>query len=124
MQLISPRWVQHTPTFLVTYLLSSGLPAAARKLPNTTPVNPFLDPKDDPNNPLGYIASNTLTGVALSVYNQFVIHLQTSMPNGRKGLVLAVALMQTFNLLKWGARWMVCMTIGAYSMIQTTLLPL
>ncbi|KAF8261380.1 RTA1 like protein-domain-containing protein, partial [Lactarius quietus] len=54
------------------------------------------DPKDDPNNQLGYIASNTLTGVAFS-------------------LVLVVALMQTFNLLKWGTRWMACMNIGAYT---------
>jgi hypothetical protein len=72
MQPISPQWVQHTPAFLLTYLLSSGLPAAARKLPNSTPVNPFLDPKNDPNNTLGYIASNTLTGVAFSVYNQII----------------------------------------------------
>ena len=69
MQPISSQWVQHTPIFLLSYLLSSSLPAAARKVPNTTPVNPFLDPKNDPDNPFGYIPSNTLTGVAFSVYN-------------------------------------------------------
>jgi hypothetical protein len=28
------------------------------------PTNPFLDPKDDPYNPLKYIPSNTLTAIA------------------------------------------------------------
>ena len=28
------------------------------------PANPFLDPKNDPYNPLRYIASNTLTAIA------------------------------------------------------------
>jgi hypothetical protein len=76
MQPTHPQRVQRTPTFLLTYLLLSSLPTAARELPNTTPVNPFLDPKNDPNNPLGYIASNTLTGVAFSVYNQIILHLR------------------------------------------------
>lgn len=83
MQPISPHRVQHISTFLLTYLLSSCLPATARGLPNVPrPANPFLDPKNDPYNPLGYIASNTLTGVAFSVYNQIILHLH--IPNGRK----------------------------------------
>jgi hypothetical protein len=74
MQPISLQRVHHTPTFLLIYLLSSSLSSAAKGLPNTTGLtNSSLDPKDDPNNPLGYIASNTLTGVAFSVYNQIIL---------------------------------------------------
>ncbi|KAI9448037.1 RTA1-like protein [Lactarius indigo] len=98
MQSASRQRVQHIPVLLLTYLVSSGLPATARVLPNVPhPADPFLDPKNDPYNPLGYIASNTKLGSRLV------------------RLVLAVALMQTFNLLKWGARWMMCMIIGAYT---------
>ena len=72
MQPISPQRAQHTPTFLLIYLLSCSLSSAASELPNTPgPIDPFLDPKDDPNNPLGYITSNTLTGIAFSVYKNY-----------------------------------------------------
>ncbi|KAI0053561.1 RTA1-like protein [Auriscalpium vulgare] len=60
------------------------------------PADPYADPKNDPYNPLGYIASNTLTGVAL-------------------GLILSVALVQTFSMFKWGAWWMLAMVIGEYT---------
>lgn len=84
--------------FLLTCLVLGGLPAAARVLPNVPHLaNSFLDRRDyNPYNLLGYTASNTLTGIAFS-------------------LVLAVALIQTFHLLNWGAWWMACMTIGAYT---------
>ncbi|KAI0318696.1 RTA1-like protein [Amylostereum chailletii] len=52
------------------------------------PADPFLDPANDPYNPLGYIASNTLTAIAFS-------------------LIVASAL--------WGAWWMSCMVIGEYT---------
>lgn len=72
MQPISPQRVQHTPTFLLIYILSCSLSSAASEVPNPPgPIDPFLDPKDDPNNPLGYITSNTLTGIAFSVYKLF-----------------------------------------------------
>ena len=32
------------------------------------PADPFADPKGDPYNPLGYIASDTLAAVAFSLY--------------------------------------------------------
>ncbi|KAI0268259.1 RTA1 like protein-domain-containing protein [Gloeopeniophorella convolvens] len=84
-------------SLLVLCLLAEALPAAAKlHRQQPPPADPFLDPKNDPYNPLGYIASNTLTGIAF-------------------GLVLAVALAQTFSLFKWGAWWMMCMTIGAYT---------
>ncbi|PPQ91612.1 hypothetical protein CVT25_012793 [Psilocybe cyanescens] len=57
--------------------------------------DPFVDPKHDPYNPLKYIASNVLTGIAVA-------------------LVLAVALTQTWLIFKVGAKWMMPMTIGAY----------
>ncbi|CAA7259818.1 unnamed protein product [Cyclocybe aegerita] len=57
--------------------------------------DPFLDPKNDPYNPLKYIVSNTLTGISVA-------------------LVLVVAVLQTWCIKRWGARWMSAMTIGAY----------
>ncbi|KAF8974506.1 RTA1 like protein-domain-containing protein [Flammula alnicola] len=52
--------------------------------------DPFVDPRHDPYNPLKYIASNTLTGIAF------------------------FAITQTWFIKKWGAKWMMSMTIGAY----------
>ncbi|KAG6371319.1 hypothetical protein JVT61DRAFT_9791 [Boletus reticuloceps] len=60
------------------------------------PVNSFLDPKDDPYNPLRYITSNTLTAIAFA-------------------LVMLVALIQTFYIFRYGAKWMLAMVIGGYS---------
>ncbi|KDR83684.1 hypothetical protein GALMADRAFT_219515 [Galerina marginata CBS 339.88] len=57
--------------------------------------DPFVDPRHDPYNPLKYIASNTLTAIAFS-------------------LVLVVGIIQTWFIKKWGAKWMMSMTIGAY----------
>ncbi|KAN0097247.1 RTA1 like domain containing protein [Tylopilus felleus] len=60
------------------------------------PANPFLDPKDDPYNPLRYIASNTLTAIAFA-------------------LIMLIALIQTFHTFRYGARWMLAMVIGGYT---------
>ncbi|KJA30219.1 hypothetical protein HYPSUDRAFT_125712 [Hypholoma sublateritium FD-334 SS-4] len=57
--------------------------------------NPFVDPAHDPYNPLKYIASNTLTAIAFS-------------------LVLTVGIIQTWFIRRYGAKWMMSMTIGAY----------
>jgi len=59
------------------------------------PEDPFKDPKNDPYNPLRYIASNTLTAIAFA-------------------LILLVAFAQTYLMFKRGAKWMSAMTIGAY----------
>jgi hypothetical protein len=50
--------------FLLTFLL--GYVSSAQAADNTTqcPSDPYQDPKNDPCNPLGYIANNTLTAVA------------------------------------------------------------
>ncbi|KIJ70507.1 hypothetical protein HYDPIDRAFT_105253 [Hydnomerulius pinastri MD-312] len=60
------------------------------------PANPYLDPKDDPYNILKYIASNTLTGIAIA-------------------LILIVAFVQTYWTKKWGPKWMLCLVIGEYA---------
>jgi len=60
------------------------------------PADPFADPKDDPYNPLGYIATDSLTAIAFS-------------------LILASALIHTVWMRKWGAWWMTCMVIGEYT---------
>ncbi|EIN10469.1 RTA1-like protein [Punctularia strigosozonata HHB-11173 SS5] len=59
------------------------------------PADPFADPKHDPYNPLRYIASNVLTAIAFS-------------------LIVLCALIQTYWMRRWGARWMSAMVIGEY----------
>jgi len=71
-------------------LITLIIPASGLSDPNI-----FTDPKHDPRNPLKYIASNVLTGIAFS-------------------LILLVAFLQTWFIVRWGAKWMMSMTIGAY----------
>ncbi|VDB85404.1 unnamed protein product [Peniophora sp. CBMAI 1063] len=59
-------------------------------------ADPFANPELDPCNPLAYIASNSLTSVAFA-------------------LIVASAVVQTFMMWRWGARWMACMVIGEYT---------
>ncbi|KAF9535202.1 RTA1 like protein-domain-containing protein [Crepidotus variabilis] len=73
-------------------LFSTGY--AQKEQPDDT-VDPFKDPKDDVLNPLRYIPNNLLTAIAVA-------------------LVLIVAVLQTLSIFKWGAKWMMTMTIGAY----------
>lgn len=87
---------------------SVALAARVPSAPNT------MDPKHDPFNPLKYIASDVLTAIAFSQCPQFVVwRFLTSRVS--LGLVILVALVQTWWIKKWGARWMLSMTIGAYS---------
>ncbi|KAJ4478175.1 RTA1-like protein [Lentinula aciculospora] len=79
-------------------VIASVLAAPKTTLPR--PADPFADPRDDPYNPLRYIASNTLTAIAFSS----VIRL-----------VLFVAIAQSLCMWKWGAKFMLSMTIGAYT---------
>lgn len=78
-------------TLLLTYVTS------ARAASNSTqcPSDPYQDPRNDPCNALGYIANNTLTGVAF-------------------GFVLLIAFIQTFRIIYKGARWMLPMVVGEY----------
>ncbi|KAH9977784.1 RTA1-like protein [Lactifluus volemus] len=97
MQSISPSRTYLSLALLLVFLSARNLPVTAKHLVDEPhPSDPFLNPKDDPNDSLGYIASNTLTAIAFSS-------------------TLTVALVQTFSLLKWGGWWMACMTIGAYT---------
>ncbi|KAG6916828.1 hypothetical protein DXG01_005213 [Tephrocybe rancida] len=57
--------------------------------------DPFADPKNDINNPLRYITTNSLTGVSFA-------------------LILLVALSQTYCMVRWGAKWMLSLVIGEY----------
>jgi len=77
------------------FLLSLVLQASAAIKQTLPRPNPFVDPKHDPYNPLKYIASNVLTGIAF-------------------GLVLVVGIIQTWLIKRFGAKWMMSMTIGAY----------
>ncbi|EIW64953.1 RTA1-like protein [Trametes versicolor FP-101664 SS1] len=56
----------------------------------------FTDPKDDPFNPLRYIANNTLSAIAIS-------------------LVLVVALIQSWMMFRLGGRCMLAMLIGEFT---------
>ncbi|KIM68753.1 hypothetical protein SCLCIDRAFT_13511 [Scleroderma citrinum Foug A] len=58
-------------------------------------TNPYIDPKDDPNNPLKYIASNSLTAVAISI-------------------VLTTALIHTFWCFRYRTKWMLALVVGEY----------
>ncbi|KAI0768626.1 RTA1-domain-containing protein [Trametes elegans] len=62
----------------------------------TPPPWEFTDPKNDPFNPLRYIANNTLSAIAIS-------------------LVLVVALVQSGMLLRLGGRCMLAMVIGEFT---------
>lgn len=79
---------------LLSLVIDSALAARKTNLPR--PADPFADPRNDPYNPLRYIASDVLTGIAF-------------------GLVLFVAIAQSLSIWKWGAKFMLSMTIGAYS---------
>ena len=63
---IRDLWRRQLPTLLSVLLavciFIAPTEAASQNLPR--PTNPFADPKHDPYNPLKYIASNALTGVA------------------------------------------------------------
>ncbi|KAJ7498736.1 RTA1-like protein [Mycena latifolia] len=81
---------------LAALLLAATLVQAAPRKTLPRPDDPFLDPKNDPYNPLRYIASNVLTAIAFT-------------------LVMLVALTQTWMMRKWGAKFMLSMVIGAYT---------
>jgi len=64
-----------TRLFSAASLLVLALPSLADVVRvGPRPADPFLDPKNDPYNPLKYIASNTLTAIAIS---QPIIYLQS-----------------------------------------------
>ncbi|KAL1675573.1 RTA1 like protein-domain-containing protein [Schizophyllum commune] len=68
---------------------------AARALDIPCP-DPFTDPKNDFCNPLRYIPTTALTALSFS-------------------LILAVGITQTLWTWRYGAKWMMAMTIGCYT---------
>jgi hypothetical protein len=87
--------------------------AGAASLP-PPPANPFLDPKDDPYNPLRYITSNTLTAIAFGKpKDNSMKSPSTNYPP--LAIVMVIALVQTFCTIRYGAKWMLVMVIGEYS---------
>ncbi|KAF7355478.1 RTA1-domain-containing protein [Mycena sanguinolenta] len=89
----------HSPLLRVLplgLLLAASVVQAAPKKTVPRPADPFADPKDDPYNPLRYIASNVLTAIAFA-------------------LILLVGLIQTWMVRKWGGKYMLSMVIGAYT---------
>ncbi|KAH9853036.1 RTA1-like protein [Lenzites betulinus] len=73
-----------------------ALASSAQADDRTPPPWEFTDPKDDPFNPLRYIANNTLSAIAIS-------------------LVLAVALTQSWMMWRVGGRCMLAMLIGEFT---------
>ncbi|KAG7096893.1 hypothetical protein E1B28_004299 [Marasmius oreades] len=83
--------------YILLALVATIFPAVVQARTHSIPrLDPYADPKHDVYNPLRYIASDTLTAIAFS-------------------LILAVALSQTWCMVKWGAKYMLAMTIGAYT---------
>lgn len=80
-------------TLFLLALLVTSAQAATNSV--TCPSDPYLDPRNDPCNALGYIANNTLTAVAF-VY------------------VLLVVLIQTYQVIYNGGKFMLSMVIGEY----------
>ncbi|PAV23663.1 RTA1-domain-containing [Pyrrhoderma noxium] len=78
--------------FLVLVLLSSSVSASQKKCA----ADPYASPSTDPCNILGYIASNSMTTVALVAY-------------------LVIGICQAVSIWKFGTKWMMSMTIGIFS---------
>ncbi|KAG1866557.1 RTA1-like protein [Suillus subalutaceus] len=89
------RSILASTLFLLTLLLTYVTSARAASNSTQCPSDPYLDPRNDPCNALGYIANNTLTAIAFS-------------------LVLLVALIQTYQIIYKGGKWMLPMVLGEY----------
>ncbi|QRW02251.1 RTA1-like protein [Ceratobasidium sp. AG-Ba] len=81
----------------LAFLCAQSMAVVAARPKNLPPPgDPFIDPYNDPYNPLRYIPSNILTGVSFALY-----------------FLTATAL--ALCMRKWGAKWMMCLVIGAYT---------
>lgn len=78
--------------FFLTLLVTSAQAATTAVI---CPSDPYLDPRNDPCNALGYIANNTLTAVAFAY-------------------VVLVVLIQTYQIIFNGGKFMLSMVIGEY----------
>ena len=78
-------------------------------------TDPYINPKDDPNNPLKYIASNSLTAVALcscpiSSWGVLSILIMSS----HAVIVLNTAFIHSFWCSRYRTKWMLPLIIGEY----------
>ncbi|KAG2141757.1 RTA1-like protein [Suillus bovinus] len=89
------RFILTSTLFPLTLLLTYVTSARAASNSTQCPSDPYQDPSNDPCNALGYIASNTLTAVAIS-------------------FALLIAVIQTYRIIYKGARWMWPMVVGEY----------
>jgi hypothetical protein len=78
--------------FLLTLLVTSAQAATTSVI---CPSDPYVDPRNDPCNALGYIANNALTAIAF-VY------------------VLLIVLVQTYQIIYNGGKFMLAMVVGEY----------
>lgn len=88
-------------------------PAVNSQITVGPPANPFPDPKEDPYNPLRYIASNTLTTIAFG--ESWTLGAWPLLTGDVLVFVILIALVQTFYTVQYGAKWMLAMVIGGYS---------
>ncbi|KAH8117366.1 RTA1-like protein [Phellopilus nigrolimitatus] len=83
------------PVLLLVALAT--LPVAVlAKVQSICASDPFADPTNDPCNPLKYIASDVLSGIAF-------------------GLYIAVGICFILSTWKWGAAWMAAMSVGIFT---------
>ncbi|KAI0823125.1 RTA1-like protein [Trametes gibbosa] len=95
--MISPRsGCLASPLVCAALTVLAAFVSSAQAADQTPPPWVFTDPKDDPFNPLQYIANNTLSAIAIS-------------------LVLAVALVQSWMMWRFGGRCMLAMLIGEFT---------
>jgi len=82
---------------------------------NSTSTDPYLDPKDDPSNPLKYIASNSLTAVAICMCPiSFWSVLSILITSSYAVVVLTTAFIHTFWCFRYRTKWMLALIIGEY----------
>lgn len=93
-------------------LLAATAALAQDGIPPFT-VDPFADPKNDPFNPLKYIASNALTATAMG--QSFAAEWPRILNKSFIALVLAIALPHTWLTWRVGGRFMLAMVIAEYS---------
>lgn len=65
---MTPIPLRRAPAALSLFGLALASLVDAKLNTNLPRPNPFIDPRHDPYNPLKYIASNTLTGIAFGAF--------------------------------------------------------
>ena len=99
---------------LLKQLASSYLFSTTSSMAQNSIVAAYLDPKDDPSNPLRYIASNTLTTVALCTCSIPCNVSSIPIVYSFVAVVLTTALIHTFWLFRHRTKWMLSLVIGEY----------